>query len=273
MHPTHAILYDRLARFPIDDGEPALSFEARLAQEQRWPREIARRVTDEYRKFLLLAATAPDPVTPSRAVDEAWHLHLTYTRSYWDRLCGELLGRPLHHDPTRGGPEEPARFRAQYDRTLAAYRAAFGSEPPTDVWPRGDTSPKPAPRRRRNFWPIGVAAAALACIGCGAGSEYCLIGFFGFTLLVLGRYVVAALREATQGTGTRRSRRTGGESSGGWFGGAAGGCGSGGSDGDCGDAGGGGCGDGGGSGCGGGGGGGGCGGGGGGGGGGCGGGS
>ena len=42
----------------------------------------------------------------SEQVDAAWHLHLTYTRSYWDRFCKETLGQPLHHDPTRGGPAE-----------------------------------------------------------------------------------------------------------------------------------------------------------------------
>ncbi len=46
---------------------------------------------DEYRRFAFLAATAGHPVTPSDAVDQAWHLHLTYSRDYWDRFC-PLLG-------------------------------------------------------------------------------------------------------------------------------------------------------------------------------------
>lgn len=31
-----------------------------------------------------------------------------------------MLGRALHHDPTIGGPQEQARYRAQYAHTLAA---------------------------------------------------------------------------------------------------------------------------------------------------------
>src|SRR5215218_1798989 len=150
MHPTQARLYERLQNFPVDDGQSALPFEARLAGENGWPPAFARRVVAEYKRFLFLAATAEDPVTPSPQVDEAWHLHLTYTRSYWDRLCPDVLGRPLHHDPTRGGPAEAARHRRQYERTLAEYRNAFGQEPPADVWPRTE-SPQGSPRPARGW--------------------------------------------------------------------------------------------------------------------------
>ncbi len=128
-------LYARLLAFPIDEGTPALSFERRLARENGWDTEFARRVVLEYRRFVSLAMTAGHEVTPSDQVDQAWHLHLTYSRSYWERMCGELLGRPLHHGPTRGGAAEAARFDQQYERTLASYRAAFGAEPPADIWP------------------------------------------------------------------------------------------------------------------------------------------
>jgi uncharacterized protein (TIGR04222 family) len=74
-------------------------------------------------------------VTPSEQVDEVWHLHLVYTRSYWDELCPKVLGRPLHHHPTRGGLTESTRHHEQYDRTLASYRLQFGESAPTDIWP------------------------------------------------------------------------------------------------------------------------------------------
>src|SRR6476469_1954512 len=135
MHPTHAVLYERLCDFPIDDGNPAVSFDGRLARENGWSVDFARRVVGEYRRFLFLAATADEPVTPSEHADQAWHLHLTYTRSYWDRLCKDVLGRALHHDPTRGGQAEGAKHQRQYERTLAAYRATFREVPPADIWP------------------------------------------------------------------------------------------------------------------------------------------
>src|SRR5262249_49181435 len=62
-------------------------------------------------------------------------LHLIYTRSYWDDLCGRVLGRPLHHTPTQGGPTEQAHYVDLYEKTLASYERLFGEAPPTEIWP------------------------------------------------------------------------------------------------------------------------------------------
>jgi uncharacterized protein (TIGR04222 family) len=135
MTPERAELLSRILSFDIDGGEHALPFAARLAREQGWSRTYAERVIAEYRRYVFLAVTSPTPVCPSEDVDAAWHLHLTYTRSYWKRLCGEVLGRPLHHEPTKGGPSEADKHLAMYARTLAAYREAFGRDAPEDIWP------------------------------------------------------------------------------------------------------------------------------------------
>ncbi len=128
-------LLARIEALSIDPPGAALSFAARLGRENGWTPRYAARVVGEYRRFLFLAATATDPVTPSDAVDQAWHLHLTYTRSYWDDLCGGVLGRALHHGPTAGGQAEATRYREQYAATLDRYRRAFGEVPPSDIWP------------------------------------------------------------------------------------------------------------------------------------------
>ncbi|HEY0016814.1 MAG TPA: hypothetical protein VGC13_10865 [Longimicrobium sp.] len=125
----------RIQAFSPDEPGIVFPFSARLARENGWTRAFAERVVEEYRRFLYLAMTAGHPVTPSVQVDQAWHQHLTYTRSYWDDLCGRVLGRPLHHEPTRGGSAEGGKFVDWYARTLDSYRAAFGHEPPRDVWP------------------------------------------------------------------------------------------------------------------------------------------
>ncbi|TWT85772.1 hypothetical protein Pla123a_05790 [Posidoniimonas polymericola] len=135
MDARHAELWRRIAEFKFDDPAAAFTFTQRLARENRWSVGHADAVIDEYRRFVFLAMTAGHEVTPSEAVDQAWHLHLTYTRSYWDELCGRVLGRPLHHGPTRGGSVDSARFHEQYEQTLASYRAAFGDEPPAAIWP------------------------------------------------------------------------------------------------------------------------------------------
>lgn len=128
------------ASAPADPSElagapPSLPFRARLARENGWRAGYAARVVEEYRRFLFLAAVSGHPVTPSEAVDQAWHLHLCYTRAYWDGLCGDVLGFRLHHGPTRGGRAEAARYDAQYRATLSSYANCFGALPPAEIWP------------------------------------------------------------------------------------------------------------------------------------------
>ena len=128
----------RIAGFAIDEGTPELSFSGRLARENGWTGKYADRVVVEYLRFVGLAMVSGHVVTPSEQVDQAWHLHLTYTHSYWTRLCGEVLGRPLHHGPTRGGEAESRKYFEQYERTLRSYEEIFGVSPPADIWPKAE---------------------------------------------------------------------------------------------------------------------------------------
>jgi hypothetical protein len=127
-------LLQALSAYEVGPADADFSFTARLARENGWTSAHAERVFEEYRRFLFLAIAAGHEVTPSDAVDQAWHLHLTYTRDYWERLCPEVLGRPLHHGPTKGGRAEGERFFEQYAQTLRAYEAMFGPAP-ADIWP------------------------------------------------------------------------------------------------------------------------------------------
>ena len=89
-------LWQRLRAYEIGPDDAAFTFAQRLARENRWSESYADEVIDEYRRFAYLAMTAGHEVTPSDQVDQAWHLHLTYTRDYWQRFCAEVLGGPLH---------------------------------------------------------------------------------------------------------------------------------------------------------------------------------
>lgn len=131
-------LWQRLVAFHIGDREAQLSFQHRLARENGWPPAFAERAVMEYKRFLYLVATSHRTLTPSDEVDQVWHLHLAYTRSYWKDLCGEVLGFELHHQPTRGGEQQQAHFRECYAETLARYATVFGVEPPADIWPAVD---------------------------------------------------------------------------------------------------------------------------------------
>jgi len=133
--PSDDTLWQRIADHRIGPADASLSFTARLARENRWTPAHAERVIAEYKRFCYLAMTAGHEVTPSDAVDQAWHLHLTYSRDYWQVFCRSVLGRELHHGPTEGGPAERDRFYHQYAATLAAYETAFGHAPPAHIWP------------------------------------------------------------------------------------------------------------------------------------------
>jgi uncharacterized protein (TIGR04222 family) len=134
MNSTQRELWIRLEAFGFDEPGTALTFTRRLARENGWTHFFAERVVTEYRRFVFLSMEAGHPVSPSEEVDQAWHLHLTYTQSYWQHLCAEVLGRRLHHNPTKGGADEAAKFDGQYQRTLDSYRRLFGKEPPADIW-------------------------------------------------------------------------------------------------------------------------------------------
>jgi hypothetical protein len=104
MIQPHAVreLIARAEALQLNDPSAVMNFTARLQREQfGWSRPFADRVTREYIRFLILAAISDRQVTPSEAVDQAWHLHIVYTESYHE-WCEALFGRYLHHGPTKG---------------------------------------------------------------------------------------------------------------------------------------------------------------------------
>ena len=172
--PEHRELWERAAAHSFENDGVALDFIRRLARTLGWPIAETRALIEEYRRFCFLAVvTDIGPVTPSEEVDEVWHLHLAYTRDYWERWCGEALRRRLHHDPTAGGPNEQARYRDQYAATLALYERWFGP-PPAAFWPGTAQRFAARPRFRmiderrrwapRLRWPLRTAGLALAAV-------------------------------------------------------------------------------------------------------------
>lgn len=109
-------------------------FSERLARENGWSQSDSERVIIEYKMFACLIVLTDDQLTPSDSIDQAWHLHLTYTRNYWIKWS-ELLGKSIHHSPTSGGETEAEEFLTSYQRTLTEYQNAFRIRPPVDIWP------------------------------------------------------------------------------------------------------------------------------------------
>ncbi len=191
----------RVETYRLDTPGDTIPFSVRLAKAQRWSPGFTARATREYLRFAVLAVAAGHPVSPSRAVDEVWHLHLTDTRRYWGEFR-EALGRDLHHDPSRGGQDEDRKHAAMYLATLASYRRLFGEEPPADLWPR------PAQPKSRPSWrgliPIPLLAALTGCAALldssstGAIQGPAFLGLY-FPLLVAGLVVMAIVQRLLRG--------------------------------------------------------------------------
>ncbi len=136
-------LWQAINAHNLDAADAALPFSRRLMHETGWTEAYAQRAIHEYKAFIYLVCTGGTLLSPSDAVDKVWHLHLIYTRDYWDRFCAGVLKRPVHHSPSAGGSSEDALYRDAYERTRRLYRAEFGSSPPSDLWPDADTCPQP----------------------------------------------------------------------------------------------------------------------------------
>ncbi|MBB5352119.1 hypothetical protein HNR46_002360 [Haloferula luteola] len=216
-------LEGQLEAFEMDDADASFPFSARLARDAGWSRPFAKRAIREYKRFVWLAMRAGHPVTPSEEVDEVWHLHLCYTRSYWDEMCGEILGRPLHHGPTRGGDKEDDKFADWYQRTLESYRHHFCEEPPADLWPSVDERFRRRPLRRVDLtehWVIsrrqarlalgvigltGMAVVLASCMGAMGTTLHADLGWVIVIVFIL--CIVVQVSQSKKKKGKRRKRR------------------------------------------------------------------
>jgi hypothetical protein len=177
---THPQLMARIEQYSFDNPEtskPAFGFLDRLCVETGWGKCFAQGALKEYRRFVYLAVTGDRPVTPSREVDAVWHLHLTYTRSYWERLM-PILPRALHHEPTPGGAAAAATYRSQYADTLDRYAVEFDEPPPDAFWPpEAERFQSDLLKMRRGY---------------GAGRKVALFGGLGVGALALAMPAFAA---------------------------------------------------------------------------------
>ena len=162
------ILWQKLNEFQIGSETAQLGFVSRLARDNDWTLEFTKKVVLEYKRFIYLVATHKQELTPSDAVDQAWHLHLAYTKSYWEDLCQNILGFTLHHNPTTGGTKEDQRFADAYQYTLSIYYKTFGEFPDQSVWPpvekRFLNAGKFVRINRANHWIVTKPAQSISLI-------------------------------------------------------------------------------------------------------------
>lgn len=231
MPDTSDTLLEKILAFPIDHPDSSFSFSDRLSRENGWSKAFTQRTILEYKKFIYLIVISDHPMTPSDEVDQVWHLHLTYSRSYWQDLCRDLLGTTIHHDPTQGGQQEGEKYWQQYQSTLEKYQAVFGGEPPDDIWPQPKQRFEDADQFIRSnqsqYWLIKKPSTLLvyafilplflvACVQDDSDSD-----FLFFIKIAIGVFVVYKVVKWLGGFGGGRG---GGRGSGGGMGSGCGGC-------------------------------------------------
>lgn len=225
MNASEENLWSRINSYEFDAVDVALPFSARLARDNNWSVDFAKRAIEEYKKFVFLAMTAGHPVTPSDEVDQVWHLHLLYTRSYWEDFS-RILGKPLHHGPTLGGANEGRKFHTWYQNTLDSYSKVFAVAPPVDIWPEpverfGDAQRFkrintraswviPKPKLSAPLILTAIVAPLVLLTGCVnvAGSELLI------PVLILVFVLVVGLRDG-KASGKKNDREGGGGGCGG----------------------------------------------------------
>ncbi len=220
-------LWKKIQAFEFDDPSAGFSFSNRLASENHWSSEFTLRVIEEYRKFLYLCCASDFSITPSREVDEAWHLHLCYTKSYWEDLCSNTLGRKLHHGPTKGGRFERAKFIDWYEGTKKNYLLEFMEKPPADIWPSSELRFSPEKIRKVNqqnhlIIPKRPLFLGLGILGTSLILSSCTIVEAGGSAIIAGLFILIIIIGFRGGRGGGGNGSGGCSSGGGFFGGGCG---------------------------------------------------
>jgi hypothetical protein len=127
-------LWQKIKHFQFDKENVKLTFAKRLARENSFSDSFTKEIIEEYRKFIFLCCISKQQITPSHYVDLVWHLHLTYTKSYWIDLCKNTIGKEIHHNPTEGGKTEDNKYKNYYNYTTELYKVKFHECPPIKIW-------------------------------------------------------------------------------------------------------------------------------------------
>lgn len=93
-------------------------------QLPRWTLEDATYCAKLYKEFLWLQKKHyPEPLVPTREIDEFWHNHILYTKTYF-RDCMNIFGHYLHHEPA-APQEDKTKLVNAYLKTKQFYLEEF----------------------------------------------------------------------------------------------------------------------------------------------------
>lgn len=217
------LLWQKILSFPFDAPDAPLPFSRRLARENKWDYNFGLKAIEEYRKFIFLCCISPQGASPSKVIDEVWHLHLIYTRNYWEEFCGKTLNRNIHHHPSAGGPQERDKHENWRTDTLDLYRNTFHTEPPPECWDDKQSPTNFLLRYLKRIFLLPLLLPFLFLTACNESS-------IGFAPVIIGFMILVGSLMNGLGNNTRKKNDSDGSSCGSscgsGCGGGCGGCGS-----------------------------------------------
>ncbi|WP_278351773.1 glycine-rich domain-containing protein [Chryseobacterium gleum] len=225
-------LWKRIQEFSLDTPGVDFPFSKKLAKEENWSPDFARKAIEEYKKFVYLCCILPRGASPSKIVDKVWHMHLIYTRNYWEEFCPDILKKPLHHHPSNGGIAEREKHKNWFEDTLAAYRKVFQQEAPEEIWKMREKKSKVHTwiKKIASFTPVFILLMLFSCTEGNGFTGLLITGVVFAVIFILGVVVsVIGDHEASDPDGKKKADNDGGScggsNCGGGCGGGCGGCG------------------------------------------------
>ncbi|MBB3063311.1 glycine-rich domain-containing protein [Microbulbifer rhizosphaerae] len=197
----------KILNFEFSTSAERQIFFKKMSDLYGWPETFCERALIEYKRFICLAATSGERVVPSRIVDNVWHMHLTFTKSYWHDLCRDRVGKDIHHNPSQTDAESKARDLNGYLNTLNLYRTTFGAKPAHDFWPEPGAYAQKT--RNRKLWLPMIGSTALLA-ACSTLSDFDGSMLFpGFIALIVLLMIINSLRSGGDKKKKRGKRRRG----------------------------------------------------------------
>lgn len=126
-------------------AEEVLAYEhpgmiARLQDKERLTEEEARVLFQDMLRFLFLCGTQNQVLSPSEAIDQAWHHFILFTQDY-RKFCQQFFGKFIDHQPfSRAERAVKQMAREMRDRTLALATAVFGELSDNWSYPQADAA-------------------------------------------------------------------------------------------------------------------------------------
>jgi len=154
----------------------------KLTKEYGWSLDYSKNAFYEYKRFIHLAKVYGCRVTPSIVVDKVWHMHMTFTKSYWNELCQDVLQMELHHAPSSLGKKAEREDNECYEKTKELYLAEFGEVPPSKFWPQLGKN-----RNNKKLFGLFTVFCATLLTACST-TEFKDVGYI--LKWVIGIYVV-----------------------------------------------------------------------------------